>query len=201
MENTPISVLVQITKSQLLNIIKQVKELAISKLLLMKKNHIQTRLGFYKVDSNAYRSCLHNFNSAKERLIEDLVIQVCYEHNVSPESYYAEIQSNCYDPEINDLLNSLQTISENLSDDLQIPDECDLEKLKEAMKIQIAELLKYPFNGSASELVIISVCDEVYQRLGIDELMYWAMANKFMDSENLEFIDLKDQWNKAAGFE
>lgn len=189
-------------KSQFLRILKRARKLAIRRLLAMKKENIQTRLEFYKVDAEKYRDSIFSFMSAQQKMIQDIVLEICNEQNVSPNSFASGMQSHMIDPEVHELLVGFQTMSGDLCENQPIPEEYDIEKLKEGLRIQIGELGGYPIHdGPTSILAQVAVCDEVYKQLGIDEITFGALAIKFEKSTDPELAALKEEWNKASKFD
>jgi hypothetical protein len=189
-------------KSQLVRILKRARKLAMRKLLAMKQENIQARLPFYKVDAQKYRDCVFGLISAQQKMCQDTVIEICSEQNVSIGSLSAGMRTHMIDPEVHQLIVSFQTMSGDLCENYPVPEEYDIEKLKEGLRIQIRELSGYPINdGATSILAQIAVSDEVFNVLGIDEITFGALAIKYEKSGDPELAQLKEDWNKASKFD
>ena len=191
-----------VPKSQLLRILKRARKLALRKLLTMKKENMEARRAFYKVDAEKYRNIVFEFIQGQQKLCQDIVLELCSEQNVSPQSFASGMQMHMIDPEVHELIVSFQTMSGDLCETQPVPEEYDLEKLKEGLRLQIRELAGYPIHdGPTSVLAQVAVCDEVYSVLGIDEITFGALAIKFEKSTDPELAALKEEWNKASKFD
>ena len=191
-----------VPKSQLIRILKRARKLAIRKMLVMKKENIQARLEFYKVDAEKYRDIVFGFMKGQQQVIQEIVLELCSEQNVRPESFQSGMQSHMMDPEVHELLVNFQTMSADVCENQPVPEEYDIEKLKEGLRLQIRELAGYPISDAASSILAqVAVCDEVYRVLGMDEITFGALAIKYEKSTDPELRELKEEWNKASRFD
>lgn len=191
-----------IPKSQLVRILKRARKLAIRRLLQTKKENIEERRQFYKVDAVKYRDCIFGFMQAQQKLVQDIVLELCSEQNVSTASLTSAISSFMMDPEIHELMVGFQTMSGDLCENYPIPETLTIEDLKQGLRLQIRELATYPIKDAAtSALAQTAACDELFNAMGIDELTFGALAIKFERSTDPELASIKEEWNKACQFD
>jgi hypothetical protein len=106
------------------------------------------------------------------------------------------------DQEVHDLMIGFQTLSGDLCENYPIPEEYTIDTLKEGLRLQIRELSTYPINDAASSaLAQTAVSDELFRTMGIDEIVFGALAIKFERSTDPELKQLKDEWNRVSKFD
>ncbi|OMJ95894.1 hypothetical protein SteCoe_619 [Stentor coeruleus] len=191
-----------IPKSQLTRILKRARKLAMRKMLKLKQDNIQERLQFYRVDAAKYKECIFGMMQQQQKMCQDTVLEVCTEQNVSIGSLTSAIRNHAIDPEVQEVMMSFQTMSGDICEGYPVPEQYDIETLKEGLRLQIRELSGYPINDpSASVLAQIASTDEVYKQMGIDEITFGSLALKYEKSADPEFLQLKQDWNQAAKFD
>ena len=191
-----------IPKSQLIRILKRARKLGLRRMLLLKKENMEARLPIYKVDAQKYRHAIFEGMQAQQKMCQDTVLEICNEQNVTTDSFTSSLRNHMMDPEVNELFLSFQTISGDICENYPVPEEFDIDKLKEGMRIQIREFASYPINDASTSIIAqIAACDEVFQVLGIDEISFGALAIKFEKSTDEELAQLKEEWNKASKFD
>jgi hypothetical protein len=163
---------------------------------------MEERRQFYKVDAVKYRDCIFGFIQSQQKLVQDIVLEICSEQNVSTLSLTSAISSFMMDPEVHQLMVNFQTISGDLCENYPIPEDLTIDHLKRGLELQIRELAGYPIkDGASSALAQTAVCDETFAVMGIDELTFGALAIKFEKSTDPELARIKEEWNKASKFE
>lgn len=191
-----------IPKSQLVRILKRGRKLAAREFLNLKKQNMEERYQYYKQDALKYRDCIFSFIQIQQKLVQDIVLGICNEQNVSVASLTGAMQSHMMDPEVHELIVGFQTLSGDLCENYPIPDNLTIDHLKEGLQLQIRELAGYPIKDTnSSVLAQIAVCDEVFRVMGIDELTFGALAIKHERSNDPDLLQLKEEWNKAAKFD
>lgn len=191
-----------IPKSQLVRILKRARKLAIRQFLNVKKQNIEERYQYFKQDAVKYRDCVFAAMQNQQKLVQDIVLEICNEQNVSVASLTGALQSHMMDPEVHELVVGFQTLSGDLCENYPIPENLTIEHLKEGLQLQIRELAGYPIRDApSSALAQIAVCDEVFRVMGIDELTFGALAIKHERSADPDLARLKEEWNKASKFD
>ena len=190
-----------ISKTQFMSILEHARILAIPTLLAMKKEYIEARRVFYKVDPVKYHDLVFEFIQSQPKLSQGIVLQLCSEQNVTPQSFAASMQMYMVDPEVHALIVSFQTLSNDICEGQPVPDEYDIEKLKEGLRVQTRALSGYPIrDGPTSVIAQVAACDEMYCVLGIDEITFGALAIKYEESTDSELHALIEEWKKASTY-
>ena len=90
-----------IPKSQLIRILKRARKLGLRRMLLLKKENMEARLPFYKVDAQKYRHAIFEGMQAQQKMCQDTVLEICNEQNVTTDSFTSSLRNHMMDPEVN----------------------------------------------------------------------------------------------------
>ena len=191
-----------IPKTTVLRVLTSARSKMMQSMLEAKRQNIKDRLQYYKVDSEKYKEVVMNFMKVQPQLVQKAIFEACTEVEVNPNNFGQSMQQHMMDPEVRGFMGQMQTISADMCENQPFPEEFDLEKLKEIMRVQIEEIEKYEVNDPSGSLVAqICAADEVYQRYGLDEVQIGSLALKYESTTDEELLELREKFNQVSKFD
>eukprot|EP00358_Blepharisma_japonicum_P006681 CAMPEP_0202944042 /NCGR_PEP_ID=MMETSP1395-20130829/4710_1 /ASSEMBLY_ACC=CAM_ASM_000871 /TAXON_ID=5961 /ORGANISM="Blepharisma japonicum, Strain Stock R1072" /LENGTH=229 /DNA_ID=CAMNT_0049642315 /DNA_START=27 /DNA_END=716 /DNA_ORIENTATION=+ len=188
-----------IPKTQLVRILSKARKLILRRMLEAKRANIEERIQFYKNDADKYKECIMKFAMGQPAMIQGALVEVCQEQNVNVASIGSSIQQHMFDPEVQNMISLMQTITGDMCEGQPFPEEFDKERFKEILRIQTAEVAKYTITDQISSMVAQTAsADEIYQLYGLNEIQLGALAIKYESDPDTELRELKERWNEVT---
>lgn len=188
-----------IPKDQFLQILTEFRQRALASLLEAKRRNIQERLVHYRVNLDLYKTTVMSFMQSQQQLLSDAAIAVIEPKGFSTVDLNQSMASYMGDPEVQPSLIALQTLGGDFFEGQPVPESLDRDKFLEAVRLQTEEVRKYPINNMVdSMLAQVAASDEVYRRMGFDEITMGAAAIQFEDLDDPELSHAREEFNEAA---
>lgn len=171
------------------------------RMLEAKRANITERMQYYKSDAEQYRACITRSMHTQPQLVSSTFQEVISEQGVAPQTFAASLKQHMVDPEVQQRLGGMQTLTADMCEGLPIPPELTKEKFKEAIRSSIAELRKYSVNDVMSSMLAQTAsADEVFLIHGFDEITICAAMLRFENDPDEELKQLREEWNEASQF-
>lgn len=191
-----------IPKDQFIQIVAEFRQKALAGLLEAKRQNIQERIVHYHQNLELYKAAVMGYVQKQQMVMADSVTAVLEPKGFSTLDLNQSMARYMGDPDVQPSLIALQTLSGDFCEGQPIPESLNRDTFLAAVRLQTSELRKYPItNMLDSMLAQTAAADEVYQRMGYDEITMAAVAIQFENLEDPELTHAREEFNEAAKME
>jgi len=191
-----------IPKDQFLQIIAEFRQRALAGLLAAKKQNIQERMAHYHQNLELYKAAVMGFVQKQQAVMSESAMAVLEPRGFSAQDLNQSMTRYMGDQDVQPSLVALQTLTGDFCEGQPVPESLTRDNFLAAVRLQTSELRKYPINNMLdSMLAQVAAADEVFQRMGYDEITMAAAAIQFEDLVDPELAHAREEFNEAAKME
>lgn len=191
-----------IPKDQFLQIIAEFRQRALAGLLAAKQQNIEERMVHYHQNLELYKAAVMGFVQKQQTVMTEAAIAVLEPRGFSTLDLNQSMSRYMGDQDVQPSLVALQTLSGDFCEGQPVPESLNRDNFLAAVRLQTSELRKYPItNMLDSMLAQVAAADEVFQRMGYNEITMAAAAIQFENLEDPELTHAREEFNEAAKME